>query len=66
MTYRHLILGPTRKKRLKQVATDFAVQAAHAIDRTTAVDSQIGHVEAFRPVVRILPPKSQKIAHGYP
>ena len=40
---------------------DFPMQATHPIDRTTAPDCQIGHVESLRGVVRILAAKSQQV-----
>src|SRR5664280_507263 len=57
----HLVCWPLRKKRLKEMPADFSVQAAHTIDRPTAPDCQIGHVETLRRVVAILAAQSQQI-----
>src|ERR1039457_2654518 len=39
---------------------DFTMQTAHAIHRAAATDGQIGHVETFRRVVRILAAQGQQ------
>ena len=57
----HFVLRPVRKERLKDLPADLPVQAAHAIDRPAPPDCQIGHVEAFRRVVRVLAAQGQQI-----
>ena len=60
----HFVLRPVRKKRLKEMPADFPMQAAHAIHRPAAADRQIGHVETFGRVVRILAAQGQQIVEG--
>ena len=58
---RHFVLRPVRKEGLKEVPAHLPMQATHAIDRPAAADRQIGHVETFRRVVRVLPAQGQQI-----
>ena len=53
--------GQCGKERLKEMPAHFSMQATHAIDRPAAPDSQIGHVETFRRVVRVLAAQGQQI-----
>ena len=57
---RDLVLGPVRKERLEDVPAHLPVQAAHAIDRPAPAKGQIGHVEAFGRVVRVLAAEGQQ------
>ena len=58
---RHFVLWPVRKERLKEMPADFPMQAAYAIHRAAAANRQIGHVERFRRVVRVLAAQGQQI-----
>jgi hypothetical protein len=55
----HFLFRPTRKERRKDASAHVSVQAADAIDRPAASDSQVGHVEELRRVVRILAAERQ-------
>ena len=50
----HLVLGPAGEQGLEDTPADFPVQLAHAVDRATAAQGEIGHVEWFPVVGRIL------------
>src|SRR5208283_302649 len=52
------------KQRRKELPADFSMQATHAIHRAAATDCQIGHVEIFRRVVRILAAQGQQVVEG--
>ena len=52
---------PARKERLKEMPAHLPMQAAHAIDRSAPADRQVGHVESFGGVVRVLPAQGQQI-----
>ena len=58
---RHFVRRPARKERLEEMAADFAMQTADAIDRAAAADGQIGHVESLRRVVRVLAAQGQQV-----
>ena len=52
---RNLVLRPSRKKGPEDLPAHLAVQLAHAIYLTAAVDRKIGHVERFRGIFLVLP-----------
>ena len=58
---RHFVLRPARKERRKDAPAHLPVQAAHPIDRSAPSYSQVGHIEGFRRVVRVLAAKGQQI-----
>src|SRR6266571_7808017 len=58
---RHFILRPLRKERRKNAPAHLSMQATYPIDRSASADCQISHVEIFRRVIRVLPPKGQQI-----
>ena len=45
--------------------TDFAVQTTDAIDRPTAANGQVSHVEIFRRVFRVAAAQRQQIVKRY-
>ena len=61
----HFVRWPVGKKRFKELPADFSMQAANAIHRSAPADRQIGHVETFGRVVRILAAQSQQIVECY-
>ena len=61
---RHLIRRPVREERPEQLPADLAMQLAHAVDRATAANRQIGHVEGLRRIVRVLATQGQQILAG--
>ena len=65
MSDRDFVLRPVRKERQKDVPAHLPVQATHAIDRPAPANRQIGHVERFRRVVRVLAAQGQQIVEGY-
>jgi hypothetical protein len=50
---RHLVLGPAGEQGLEDAAADFPVQLAHTVDRPTAAQGEICHVEGFLVVAGI-------------
>src|SRR5208282_4976103 len=65
MSDRDFVLRPVRKERQKDVPAHLPVQPTHAIDRPAPANRQIGHVERFRRVVRVLAAQGQQIVEGY-
>jgi hypothetical protein len=43
-----------RKQRFKEAPANFSMQAAYPVHRSAAADCQIGHIETFRAVIRVL------------
>lgn len=59
MTDWNFLRRPEWEKRFEQMSAYPAMQTAHAIDRAAAANRQMGHVERFRRVVRVLAAQGQ-------
>ena len=60
----NFVRRPMREKRFEEVPADLAMQLADAVDRAAAADGQVGHVKAFRRVVRVPASQGQQIGKG--
>src|ERR1700735_5762448 len=59
-----LLLGPSGKERLEDVAAHLPVQFAHAVDLAAATYSKIGHVKGFQTIAGILSSHGEQIIQG--
>ena len=61
MSHRHFVFRPPREEWPKDAPAHLPVQSAHAVDRAAPSYSQVGHIEGFRRVMRVLAAKAQQI-----
>ncbi len=61
---RNLGERPAAEERRENAPADLAMQRAHRVDRAAAAKSEIGHVEGFAVIARILPAQCQQLAES--
>src|SRR5450631_3201098 len=57
----HLMGWPAREKWLEKMSAHIPMQPTDAVDCRATADCEIGHVEAFRSVLRVLAPQGEQI-----
>jgi len=66
VAHRNLALRPAREEVPEELAAHCAVEAAHPVERAAATDGEVGHVEGFGRIIRVLPSECQEIVETDP